>query len=89
MYRVPPRTGKAQGIGPYPKTIGVSIVSIDVYDRGLLFRPIFRVEDLGLQGVDWTLMQFRPLDAFTDLILALGCSSLYEQSLVGILLGIA
>ena len=43
MYRVPPRTGKAQGIGPYPKTIGVSIGSIDVYDKGLLFRPIFRV----------------------------------------------
>ena len=28
MYRVPPRTGKAQGIGPYPKTIGVSIGSM-------------------------------------------------------------
>ena len=41
MYRVPPRTGKAQGIGLYPKTIGVSIGSIDVYDRGLRFRPIF------------------------------------------------
>ena len=46
MYRVPPRTGKAQGIGPYPKTIGVSIGSIDVYDRGLLFRPIFKRESV-------------------------------------------